>query len=419
MNILDYYPEKKYYASLKIIKKLNDIGFLAYYVGGSVRDAILCKEVKDIDIATNAKEELINSIFKNQTVISEKYKVIKLKIEDEIFELSSFRKDGAYLDGRHPVFTGTGSIEEDAARRDFTMNAVYFDPILYEFKDYFTGISDINKKIIRVIGNPNIRFKEDKLRILRAVRFASELDFIIEEKTYFSMLNTINKLEGISKERILEEFNRILLSKTPSNALTYLYDLNILNLLFPELIKLKETYYVGNISYWDCVLRFLDNLETKSLLLAWSFLCVFLKNYFDIKTILKRFNFSNTFILDIDYIVNKHEMLLKPEKLDKLELKKIINYRLFDQQLCFLKLYLKILQLDFKPYNYLVQEKTDFEKNYPPLFIDGEYLKTIGILDTKNIKYLLNNIYKAQLEGRIKNKQEAKLFLNTLIKKNL
>jgi len=417
LNILDFYSEKKYYIALKILKKLNEIGFKAYFVGGSVRDALLGYDVKDIDIATNAKEDIISNVFKNYTIINEKYKVTKLKIEDEVFEISSFRKEGEYLDARHPVFTKTGTIEEDAARRDFTMNAIYFDPNLYEFIDFYNGLADINNKLIRTIGNPRIRFQEDRLRVLRAIRFSSQLGFKIETLTYNAILNTPDKLKGISKERLLEEFNKILLSRFVSNGFTYLFEFNLLNLILPELIKLKTTFYIGSISYWDCLMRLLDNVEYKDMVLVWSFLLLFLKNYFDITVILKSFNFSNSFIFDIEYILNNHEQLLKPEKINKVELKRIINYRLFEKQLLLLELYLKVLNINFKAHEFLLNEKQNLEKNFPPAFINGSYLMQKGLIDNKKIKVLLDSLYLAQLEGKIKNKEEAELYLYTLIKK--
>lgn len=198
--------------SLLIIEKLNKAGFEAFVVGGCVRDSLLNKEPKDWDICTNAKTDEIMQVFKGFNIIETgiKHGTVTIMVEKEGYEVTTYRIDGEYTDGRHPdevVFTS--SLKEDLARRDFTINALAYNENT-GVKDYFQGKEDLEKGIIRCVGNAEERFEEDGLRILRALRFSSVLGFTIEEETKKAIFNKINKLENVSKERINVEITKML-----------------------------------------------------------------------------------------------------------------------------------------------------------------------------------------------------------------
>ena len=222
-----------------IIKFLNDNGYEAYAVGGCVRDAILGKEPNDWDITTSALPEQVKELFHKTIDTGIAHGTVTVMIDRVGYEVTTYRIDGEYEDGRHPKNVEfTGNLIEDLKRRDFTINAMAYngrDGIV----DAFDGISDINNKIIRCVGVPQDRFNEDALRILRTVRFSATLDFEIEEETYKAVKELAGNLEKISKERIQAELEKLLMSEHPDRIIT-LYDTGIANVIFPEIVRLKE-----------------------------------------------------------------------------------------------------------------------------------------------------------------------------------
>ena len=222
-----------------IINKLESKGFSAYIVGGCVRDIIIGREPSDYDIATNALPEEILEIFGEYRTIEvgKKFGTIAVVQYGGIVEVTTFRTDGEYLDGRRPEeVCFSKDLKEDLSRRDFTINAIAYNKNT-GLIDYFNGIRDIDERIIKTVGNPEKRFKEDYLRMLRGVRFATELGFDMEEDTYKASKENIENLGNISKERIREELFKILLSKEPSYGMKLLKDLNIIPIILPELEK--------------------------------------------------------------------------------------------------------------------------------------------------------------------------------------
>ena len=198
----------------EILKVLNDNGFDAFIVGGAVRDSVMGVDPHDWDIATNATPDQVKVLFKTFDS-GLKHGTVTAMVENEGFEITTFRTESGYSDGRHPdTVTFTKTIEEDLRRRDFTINAMAMD-INGDIIDPYGGIDDISNKLIRAVGNPNDRFQEDALRILRAVRFSSKLDFNIEDQTKEAMLLNCDALENISAERIHSELTKILCSNHP------------------------------------------------------------------------------------------------------------------------------------------------------------------------------------------------------------
>ncbi len=205
----------------EILGRLREGGFEAYIVGGCVRDALLGAEPKDFDITTSALPEQVKSLFSNTADTGIQHGTVMVILKGTGYEVTTFRIDGEYLDGRHPesvVFTR--SLKEDLKRRDFTINAFAYDPES-GVVDYFEGIRDLKEKRIRCVGDPDARFGEDALRIMRAVRFSASLDFEIEEKTREAILRHTQNLKNVSIERIREEFEKTLLSSHPEKVNLY------------------------------------------------------------------------------------------------------------------------------------------------------------------------------------------------------
>ena len=228
---------------LETLKTLEKTGFDAYLVGGCVRDLLLEKTPKDWDITTSAKPEEIQKIFPN-TFYENQFGTVGFVTESEdpalkTIEITPFRKEAKYTDKRHPdEISWAKTLEEDLARRDFTINALALSVVegmVPKIIDLFDGQDDLKNKLIQAVGNPEERFNEDALRILRAIRFSAELDFDIEEKTEKAIKGKKGLLEMISKERIRDEFTKILMSEHPDKGLEKMRETGILRYVLPEL----------------------------------------------------------------------------------------------------------------------------------------------------------------------------------------
>lgn len=220
----------QYNAAIKLIKLLNKNGYLAYIVGGFVRDKLLNIPSNDIDITTNAKPEDLKRLFKTKETTAPIYLSCVVLFEGFEFELTSFRCDIKYNDHRHPVTKPASSLDDDLKRRDFTINALVLDKD-EKIIDLFDGLSDLKNKTIRVIGNPFSRFDDDALRILRACYFAAKLNFDIEPQTLKGMQDASKYISFLSTERILEEISKLLSSAYYKKGLEYLKKSNASSLL--------------------------------------------------------------------------------------------------------------------------------------------------------------------------------------------
>ncbi len=225
--------------ALEVVRRLRAAGHVAYYAGGSVRDLLRGQSPKDIDIATNARPEAVQKIFPRTYAVGAHFGVIVVLENEFQFEVATFRSDGAYLDGRRPSEVHFATAEEDAARRDFTINGMFFDPEAAEVLDFVGGRSDLEAGLIRAIGDPLQRFTEDRLRLLRAVRFATVLGFEIEPSTWEAVVAQASSIKEISAERIREELVRIFLSPHRVRGWDLLDASGLMGAILPELEAMK------------------------------------------------------------------------------------------------------------------------------------------------------------------------------------
>lgn len=256
---------------INITTKLEENGFEAFLVGGCVRDMILNREPKDWDITTNATPEQIISIFPN-TFYGNGFGTVGIKNEDttdqrlKVVEITPYRLEGAYTDNRHPdsvIFSQ--KIDDDLKRRDFTVNAMAYSVSKNEIIDLYRGQIDLKDKIIRTVGESQARFSEDALRIVRAIRFSCELDFQIDPDTEKGIVESSELLTNISRERIRDEFTKILMSKNPMYGLQTMNKLGVLRFVVPELLESVGIEQGGTHSYdvWEHLLRSLQHSADK------------------------------------------------------------------------------------------------------------------------------------------------------------
>lgn len=263
-----------------LIHELAKHKYTAYVVGGCVRDSLLNKQPKDWDMTTDATPDEIKEVFKDYPIINnngEKHGTITVRYNNENYEITTFRVDGDYTDHRRPDSVNfTLNLKDDLARRDFTINAMAANE-KGEIIDYFNGIQDLENKIVRAVGNPRDRFEEDALRILRMIRFASELDFNIDLSTLIAAEDLKDNLAYVAKERRTAELNRIVCGKGFTNVVVNILVYNILSRVLPlqaptykysisRVIKIFQNYYMHDRDYTLSYAILFGDLSSRNLL---------------------------------------------------------------------------------------------------------------------------------------------------------
>ncbi len=225
----------------KIAETVNFHGGKAFIVGGAVRDMYLGKEVKDIDIVCTLLPQKLIEIFPNSQLVGVVFGVIIVKVNEYNFEIATAREERNYLDGRHPeLIVATDDLKVDSQRRDFTINALLYDFINEEIIDYQGGLKDLDNGIIRAVGDANLRFNEDYLRMLRLIRFASRLNFKIEEKTFDALKKNAHLCGILATERVKKELDLMFNHRNASLALEYLSCSGLLKVILPEIELLRN-----------------------------------------------------------------------------------------------------------------------------------------------------------------------------------
>jgi len=265
--------EPKRQAATGIVQRLRDAGFAAYLVGGCVRDLVMGREPKDYDVATAALPAQVMGMFPESLTVGARFGVIIVPREDGNVEVATFRSDGRYADGRHPVQVEYAqSAEEDVLRRDFTINGLLYDPLEDKVLDYVGGQTDIRARRVRTIGDPYQRFSEDRLRMLRAVRFAARFNFELEGAAAKAIRDLASEIRLVSAERIRDEILKILTEGQPRRGFELLDSTNLLEQVLPEVKAMQgveqppEFHPEGDV--WTHTLMMLEGLDAPTPTLA-------------------------------------------------------------------------------------------------------------------------------------------------------
>lgn len=262
--------------SIEIVKTLQEAGHTAYWAGGCVRDLLMGRHPSDYDIATSAKPEEIEDLFEDTYPVGKEFGVIHVLQNEHQYEIATFRSDSAESDGRRPDAIFFSHPAEDAKRRDFTINGIFFDPINEEFHDFVGGQDDIKNGLVRFIGDPHERIQEDHLRILRAIRFKNTLHFGYHPDTYHAIKEYAHLADKVSWERVRDELNKLIMSPKPSVAFEDLQDTDVLPYVLPELEECKgapqplQYHQEGDV--WTHLMLCLDNLPEAPRLSRWAIL---------------------------------------------------------------------------------------------------------------------------------------------------
>lgn len=410
-----------------ILKQIRRAGFTAFFAGGSVRDRLLGRPAKDFDIATNARPEQIEALFPKTVAVGKAFGVIVVVQDGTETEVATFRTDGGYQDGRRPDSVEFCGAEEDAKRRDFTVNGMFYDPAEDRVIDYVGGQIDLEKKLIRAIGDPGRRFAEDRLRMLRAVRFAHTLGFQIEPATRAAIRVHAPGLTEISAERIENEFSRILTeSIRPGDALRELVDLGLMEFIIPEILPMigqeqpPEFHPEGDVFVHTCLM--LNLMKNPSRTLAYTALLhdvgkpatAFMgadrirfhgherKSAEMAEEILRRLKLPVKEIRQIVTAIDGHMRFKDVQRMNKATLRKLMGADTFELELELHRLDCSGSHRLLDNYDFLLA-KAEEMKNEPVLperWITGKELKELGVPSGPRMGELLQLAYDAQLEGR-------------------
>jgi poly(A) polymerase len=250
-----------------IVRQLKTAGHEAYFVGGCVRDPLLGKQPQDYDIATSARPEQVEQLFQRTVPVGRKFGVMLVIEEGKQFQVATFRAESDYRDGRHPGRVTFCDAMADARRRDFTINGLFFDPIENRLHDWVGGEADLRAKTVRTIGDPQERFAEDHLRLLRTVRFAAQLGFMVEPQTFAAVEQSAGKITGVSAERIREELVKLFRPPHAARGLRLLRQSGLLAQILPEIMATIECeqppLFHPEGSVYDHLIRILEQLPAE------------------------------------------------------------------------------------------------------------------------------------------------------------
>ncbi len=391
-------------AALKVAERLREHGHLCYFAGGCVRDQLLGIEPDDYDIATDAVPERVLQIFPRARGVGAAFGVVLVDIDGRAIEVATFRTDGHYADSRHPSEVHVGTPEEDAQRRDFTINGLFEDPQSGEVIDFVNGRSDLEAGLLKAIGDPEHRFEEDHLRMIRAVRFASRFDFQIDSATERAIVARATRLEGVSRERIGHEMRRMfahpnrcaaarLLQRMGLNSAVFSADFGDSSSIQRLAAMPPESVWIDALAAWildqDTSLdpREIARLMAKNLVLS---------------------NHERDDLLDLLKI--RSSLVHQWDGLEVAARKRLASGSLYSRASVLLKAEDPILAAriedELAP---LIVEGLS-----PPRLVGGEDLLASAIAEGPLLGRLLEQIYDAQLEGRIATFEEAMALARTL-----
>ncbi len=388
-------------AAERVVRRLQDAGHVAYFAGGCVRDMLLRREPEDYDVATSAHPDEVCRLFRRTQRVGAKFGVVLVRISGYMIETATFRADLAYRDGRHPEGIRFTNAQEDAARRDFTVNAMFFDPKRREVVDYVGGQDDLTHRLIRAVGDPRQRFAEDHLRILRAVRFAAKLGFRIDPATWEAMRELAPALSKISPERIREELESLLTHPARRTGFELLCGCGGVRFLWPgSEVLLSQAEAIANL---------LEALPpSTSFELAWAAMLHRLPAS-EVVAACKALRCSNHTRQKVSWLVAKQSDLLYPADLSLADLKLLMASPHFSE---LWSLFISKIAAERRDPSIpeIVRQRVDTipkDQIAPPPWIDGTFLERLGLPKGPAYRQILDQLYYAQLNGTLADAQAA------------
>jgi poly(A) polymerase len=437
-----------------IVKTLRQRGFQAYLVGGCVRDLLLGREPKDYDVATDATPEQVMGIFPATYAVGAQFGVVLVPAPEEdksgavsadfsskgqAVEVATFRSDIGYSDGRHPdEVRFSKDPREDVARRDFTINGMLLDPVSGEVLDFVGGRKDLKAGAIRTIGDPEQRFNEDKLRMLRAVRFAARFEYTIEPATFSSMRKLAEQIQVVSRERVRDELTRMLTEGHARRAFLLLDESGLLKPVLPEISVMKgveqppEFHPEGDVFVHTLLL--LDFLPSPCpMTLAWGALLhdigkpatfrvapdrIRFDSHVEVgvkmaEAICRRLRFSNEETEQIVALVDNHMRFGHVVRMKESTLKKFMRMPGFDEHLALHRADSLASHGNLSIYEFIRQKRAEIpaETMRPSPLVSGDDLIAAGHIPGPRFREILSAVEDAQLEGRFSSRDAALEFV--------
>ena len=422
-----------------IVERLRDSGHEALFVGGCVRDILRGIDPQDYDIATSARPEQVQAIFQHTVPVGVTYGVLLVVEGGRSHEVATFRTEEEYEDGRRPSRVKFATAEEDVRRRDFTINGLLMDPLTGEIIDYIGGRADLARRLIRTIGDSEERFAEDHLRMLRAVRFAANLDFTIDSQTYAAIGRHADAIRRISSERIREELTKILTGGMARRGMELLAETGLLAEILPEvnllrgIMQPKPFHPEGDV--WEHVLRMLTHMPVDAgghadARLAWAVVlhdvgkpltrtedASGIHFYNHVRrgeeiagTILRRFKFSVSEMETILALIHEHMTFMQVKEMRPNRLKRFLRMPNFS-------LHLELHRLDclgshglLDNHSYCREKIADLteEELHPPRLLTGDDLMAMGLSPGPDFREILRTVEDAQLNHEISTAEDAR-----------
>lgn len=418
----------------RIVDALRERGRQAYFVGGCVRDRLLEIESQDYDVATDAEAEEVERLFPGSITVGAHFGVVIVQQDGAKVEVAAFREDHDYRDGRRPSRVSfTPSAERDVARRDFTVNGLLYDPVEDRVLDYVGGREDLERRLIRAIGDPRRRFREDRLRMLRAVRFAARLGFEIEPRTMAAIGEAAPEIETISKERVRAEINRILTEGAARRGFELLDETGLLETILPEVARMKGVAQAPDFhpegDVWRHTLLMLEGLgKGSSTTLAMGVLLHDvgkpetytntdrIRFYGHVERgveiaerICERLRYSKAEKEQILALVENHMKFMHVHEMRTGRLKRFLRMEGFDEHLELHRLDCRSSHGKLTNWEFVREKQEEFseEELRPATLVSGRDLIAAGYRPGPAFSAILSEAEDAQLEGRIRDKQQG------------
>jgi tRNA nucleotidyltransferase/poly(A) polymerase len=389
--------------AVEIVRKLREAGHVALFAGGCVRDLLLGRTPKDYDVATTANPDQVRDLFghKRTLPVGASFGVIVVLAPRNVghVEVATFRSEGPYHDGRRPSSVMYCTPEEDAKRRDFTINGMFYDPIDARVLDYVGGESDLAARIVRAIGDPHERVREDKLRMLRAVRFAATLEFALDDITANAVREMAGQLTIVSAERIAQELRKMLVDKHRRRAIELSRQVQLLEVFLPDLNDVDI----------EVTLRMLELFEHPTFELAMAALLHTLPANPIVNTVCRRLKLSNEEIGRITWLVAHQNDLVDAPTFPLSRLKRILAEPFRDDLVRLFRVKLLAEAADLHDVLFCDEYLATTPQSVidPPPLISGDDLIRNGMVPSPRFKQILDSVRDAQLNLEIATPEEA------------
>lgn len=435
--------------AFKIARRLRAAGYVAYFAGGCVRDRCLGREPADYDIATTATPAQVQALFDHTIPVGAQFGVVIVHEDGHDVQVAMFRTESDYRNGRHPEVVRPGTPEEDARRRDFTINGLFEDPLTGEVIDYVGGRADLRARVVRCIGDPRQRFAEDKLRLLRAVRLAANLDFGIAAETWEALRAAASEIRQVSIERVRDELLKILTRPGAARGLHLLADSGLLDVILPEVAAMRgvpqppEFHPEGDVFTHVCLM--LELLTGKGgearppvdPVLAWA---VLLHDVGKPRTfqpgpdrirfpehdkvgaemsadILRRLRLPNRVIEDVVLCVAEHMRFQHVQQMRPAKLHRLLTRPTFGIELELHRLDCLASHRNLDNYDFLRRKAAELAATPPPVkpWLSGHDVLAAGITKGPQVGQILEEAEDLQLEGRLRSREEALAWLRARV----